>query len=85
MKFIFTLSAALLICTAHAQDLKVITLSEGGNHHPVPNVLIRLHYGWETAPDRNRKFKYYRLTEKGKKQSVVEAVTSVMWPTAEES
>jgi PadR family transcriptional regulator PadR len=26
----------------------------------------------ETAPDRNRKFKYYRLTEKGKKQLVVE-------------
>jgi hypothetical protein len=28
--------------------------------------------GMETAPDRNRKFKYYRLTEKGKKQLVVE-------------
>src|ERR1017187_557045 len=27
---------------------------------------------WETAPDRNREFKYYRLTEKGKKQLVVE-------------
>src|ERR1700686_139681 len=23
---------------------------------------------WETAPDRNREFKYYRLTAKGKKQ-----------------
>jgi len=22
---------------------------------------------WETAPDRNREFKYYRLTDKGKK------------------
>jgi len=49
---------------------------------------------WETAPDRNREFKYYRLTEKGRKQLVVEesqwkqmadAVASVMWPTAEES
>jgi PadR family transcriptional regulator PadR len=49
---------------------------------------------WETAPDRNREFKYYRLTEKGKKQLVVEesqwrqmaeAVARVMWPTAEES
>lgn len=49
---------------------------------------------WETAPDRNREFKYYRLTEKGKKQLVAEesqwkqmaeAVASVMWPTAEES
>jgi transcriptional regulator len=49
---------------------------------------------WETAPDRNREFKYYRLTEKGRKQLVVEesqwkqmadAVASVMWPAAEES
>jgi len=22
---------------------------------------------WETVPDKNREFKYYRLTEKGKK------------------
>jgi PadR family transcriptional regulator, regulatory protein PadR len=44
---------------------------------------------WETAPDRNREFKYYRLTDKGKKQLVVEesqwkqmaeAVGRVMWP-----
>lgn len=27
---------------------------------------------WETAPDRNREFKYYRLTEKGRKQLVEE-------------
>jgi PadR family transcriptional regulator, regulatory protein PadR len=27
---------------------------------------------WETAPDRNREFKYYRLTEKGRKQLVLE-------------
>jgi transcriptional regulator len=49
---------------------------------------------WETAPDRNREFKYYRLTEKGRKQLVVEesqwkrmteAVARVMWPIAEES
>jgi PadR family transcriptional regulator len=49
---------------------------------------------WETAPDRNREFKYYRLTEKGKKQLVVEeskwkrmaeAVARVMWPAAEGS
>ena len=49
---------------------------------------------WEMAPDRNREFKYYRLTEKGRKQLVVEesewkqmaeAVARVMWPTAEES
>jgi PadR family transcriptional regulator, regulatory protein PadR len=49
---------------------------------------------WETAPDRNREFKYYRLTPEGKKQLVVEesqwkqmaeAVARVMWPTAEEN
>lgn len=48
---------------------------------------------WETAPDRNREFKYYRLTAKGRKQLVIEesrwkrmaeAVARVMWPTAEE-
>jgi len=49
---------------------------------------------WEMAPDRNREFKYYRLTEKGKKQLVVEesqwkqmaeAVVRVMWPVAEDA
>ena len=49
---------------------------------------------WEMAPDRNREFKYYRLTDKGKKQLVIEeskwkrmteAVALVMWPAAEES
>jgi transcriptional regulator len=49
---------------------------------------------WEVAPDRNREFKYYRLTDKGRKQLVVEesqwkqmaeAVARVMWPAAEES
>src|SRR5260370_17943542 len=27
---------------------------------------------WEMAPDRNREFKYYRLTELGRKQLVIE-------------
>ena len=49
---------------------------------------------WEMGTDRNREFKYYRLTETGKKQLVVEesqwkqmaeAVARVMWPAAEES
>ncbi len=49
---------------------------------------------WEIAPHRNREFKYYRLTEKGRKQLVVEesqwkqmaeAVGRIMWPAAEES
>ena len=48
---------------------------------------------WETAPDRNREFKYYRLTTAGKRQLLAEeskwkqmasAVARVMWP-AEES
>ena len=49
---------------------------------------------WETAPDRNREFKYYRLTNGGRKQLVVEesqwkqmaeAVARVMWPAAAKS
>jgi transcriptional regulator len=49
---------------------------------------------WEMAPDRNREFKYYRLTAGGRKQLVVEesqwkqmaeAVARVMWPAVEES
>ena len=49
---------------------------------------------WEMAPDRNRELKYYRLTEKGKKQLLIEesqwkqmaeAVARVMWPAAEET
>ena len=49
---------------------------------------------WETAADRNREFKYYRLTEKGRKQlqveeshwkQMAEAVARVMWPAGEES
>jgi transcriptional regulator len=48
---------------------------------------------WETGLDSNREFKYYRLTDKGKKQLVVEesqwkqmteAVARVMWPTVED-
>jgi PadR family transcriptional regulator, regulatory protein PadR len=49
---------------------------------------------WEMAPDRNREFKYYRLTEKGKRQlgveeskwkQMVEAVARVMSAATEES
>ena len=49
---------------------------------------------WEMAPDRNREFKYYRLTQKGRQQLAVEeslwkrmaeAVARVMSPAAEES
>jgi PadR family transcriptional regulator, regulatory protein PadR len=49
---------------------------------------------WEMATDRNREFRYYRLTEKGRKQVVIEesqwkqmaeAVARVMWPAVEEN
>ena len=44
---------------------------------------------WELAKDRNREFKYYRLTASGKKQLAAEeskwkrlatAIAQVMWP-----
>jgi transcriptional regulator len=47
---------------------------------------------WETAKDRNREFKYYRLTAAGKKRLAVEeskwkrlasAISRVMWPAPE--
>jgi PadR family transcriptional regulator len=46
---------------------------------------------WETAKDRNREFKYYRLTQLGKKRlahdeskwkQLVEAMARVMWPVS---
>jgi len=49
---------------------------------------------WGVAPDRNREFKYYRLTAQGKKQllleqskwkQMVEAVARVLSTAAEES
>ena len=47
---------------------------------------------WETAPDRNREFKYYRLTPPGRKQLRTEeskwkrltgAVARIMWAIEE--
>jgi PadR family transcriptional regulator PadR len=47
---------------------------------------------WETAKERNREFKYYRLTPAGKKQLAAEeskwkkmasAIARVMWPAEE--
>jgi transcriptional regulator len=44
---------------------------------------------WETAPDRNREFKYYRLTTAGRKRllqeeskwrKMAQAVAQIMWP-----
>lgn len=48
---------------------------------------------WETAKDRNREFKYYRLTAAGRKQldreeakwkQLALAIGRVMWPSEEE-
>jgi transcriptional regulator len=47
---------------------------------------------WETAKDRNREFKYYRLTSSGRKRltaeesrwkQMVAAIARVMWPAKE--
>ena len=47
---------------------------------------------WKTAPDRNREFKYYRLTAAGRKRLLHEesrwkqmarAVAQIMWPAEE--
>jgi len=47
---------------------------------------------WETAPDRNREFKYYRLTAGGRRRLLEEeskwkqmarAVAQIMWPAEE--
>lgn len=47
---------------------------------------------WEMAKDRNREFKYYRLTDAGRRQLVreesrwkqlAEAIARIMWPAKE--
>src|ERR1700748_1077121 len=46
---------------------------EHGSLYPALHPLDRkgfIEAKWETAPDRNREFKYYRLTEAGRKQLV---------------
>ena len=49
---------------------------------------------WETAKDRNREFKFYRLTPAGRKQfdreeskwkQMAGAIARVMWPSEEEA
>jgi transcriptional regulator len=48
---------------------------------------------WETAKDRNREFKFYRLTPAGKKQlaheesrwkQMIQAMARIMWPAWEQ-
>ena len=69
---------------------------EHGSLYPALHRLERkgwLAAKWETARDRNRQFKYYRLTPAGRKQlaaeeskwkQLAEAIASVMWPAAGE-
>jgi transcriptional regulator len=68
---------------------------EHGSLYPALHRLERkglLASKWETAKDRNREFKYYRLTPKGRKQLAAEeskwkqmarAIGQVMWPAEE--
>jgi len=65
---------------------------EHGSLYPALHRLERRGWAaskWETARDRNRQFKYYRLTAAGKKQLVAAeskwkqlacAIARVMWP-----
>lgn len=68
---------------------------EHGSLYPALHRLERkglLESKWETAPDRNREFKYYRLTQAGRKhleqeeskwKQLANAIARVMWPTDE--
>jgi transcriptional regulator len=68
---------------------------EHGSLYPALHRLERrgwLDSKWEIAKDRNREFKYYRLTTTGRKQLTVEesnwkqlagAIARVMWPAKE--
>ena len=69
---------------------------EHGSLYPALHRLERkglLAARWEVAKDRNREFKYYRLTPKGKKQlaseeskwkQLADAIARVMWPASSE-
>lgn len=68
---------------------------EHGSLYPALHRLERREWvksKWETAKDRNREFKYYRLTAAGKKQlqleesrwkQLADAIARVMWPVKE--
>lgn len=69
-----------------------VLLVEHGSLYPALHRLERRGWvvsKWETAKDRNRQFKYYRLTAAGRKQLAAEesrwrqlasAIARVMWP-----
>lgn len=68
---------------------------EHGSLYPALHRLERKRWvtsKWETAKDRNREFKFYRLTANGRKQLVAEeskwkqltrAIARIMWPAEE--
>ncbi len=68
---------------------------EHGSLYPALHRLERkgwLSAKWETAKDKNREFKYYRLTAAGRKRLLAEeekwqqltaAISRVMWPAEE--
>ena len=76
----------------HTEDVLQV---EHGSLYPALHRLERRGWvasKWDMAKDRNREFKYYRLTPAGKKQLVVEesnwrqlagAIARVMWPAEE--
>jgi DNA-binding PadR family transcriptional regulator len=82
---------------AHSEDHERIPVDQHGSLYPALHRLEKRGWvsaKWETAPDRNQEFKYYWLTDKGRKQLVIkesqwkqtaEAVALVMWPATEEN
>ena len=68
---------------------------EHGSLYPAVHRLERkgfIESKWEAAPDRNREFKYYSLTDAGRKQldreeskwkQMASAISQVMWPADE--
>jgi DNA-binding PadR family transcriptional regulator len=68
---------------------------EHGSLYPALHRLERKEWveaKWEAPKDRNREFKYYRLTPKGRKQRAFEesrwkqmtgAIARIMWPAEE--
>ncbi len=84
------------ICTSIRRATQDVLQVEHGSLYPALHRLVRKGWitaKWETAKDRNREFKFYRLTPAGKRQltaeesnwkRLVQAISSVMWPAAEE-
>jgi PadR family transcriptional regulator len=82
----------------HIQRTTVDVLQvEHGSLYPALHRMERKRWlasKWEMAKDRNREFKYYRLTPAGRKQlahaeskwkQIAAAVARVMWPASEDS